>query len=253
MKKMKRIAVSSFKGGTAKTSSALHIGACLAKYHKKKVLLIDFDAQANLTTGLGYDPDAQDSLAPVLQGKKSIDKVILKTEIANLDLIPGDLWNLEPRLFRETYNAAAEHAESRRATIELLAPLEQRLVTDANAEERPTGLDEFAGGLEQFLLAQRIDAVIKRTHAGQYNGPRVAHPLRALHDLHIRADLEQRLVDAAQVAGTVIKQSNHRANSVAPEVVRVKYRMLPASSNRSGRSCFLFVDTFVGGARIVLL
>ena len=80
-KRMKRIAVSSFKGGTAKTSTSLHIGAAFAKFHKKKVLLIDFDAQANLTTGLGLDPDAQDSLAPVLQGTKTIDEVILKTEI----------------------------------------------------------------------------------------------------------------------------------------------------------------------------
>ncbi len=53
---MKKITVSSFKGGTAKTSTTLHLGAAMAKYHKKKVLLIDFDAQANLTTGLGFDP-----------------------------------------------------------------------------------------------------------------------------------------------------------------------------------------------------
>lgn len=89
---MKRIAVSSFKGGTAKTSTALHLGAGLAKFHKQKVLLIDFDAQANLTTGLGYDPDAQDSMAPVLQGKKKIDEVIVSTGVKNLDLIPADTW-----------------------------------------------------------------------------------------------------------------------------------------------------------------
>lgn len=86
------IAVSSFKGGTAKTSTSLHIGAALAKFHKQKVLLIDLDAQANLTTGLGYDPDAQDSMAPVLQGKKKIDEVILLTSVKNLDLIPADTW-----------------------------------------------------------------------------------------------------------------------------------------------------------------
>ncbi|MBS0628677.1 MAG: ParA family protein [Verrucomicrobia bacterium] len=89
---MKKIAVSSFKGGTAKTSTSLNIAASFAKFHKKKVLLIDFDAQANLTTGLGFDPDAQDSLAPVLQGTKTIDQVILKTGIKNLDLIPADTW-----------------------------------------------------------------------------------------------------------------------------------------------------------------
>src|SRR3990170_6816506 len=89
---MKRIAVSSFKGGTAKTSTSLNIAACFAKFHKKKVLLIDFDAQANLTTGLGFDPDAQDSLAPVLQGTKKIDNVILNTSVKNLDIIPADTW-----------------------------------------------------------------------------------------------------------------------------------------------------------------
>lgn len=92
MKNTKRIAVSSFKGGTAKTSTSLNLAAAFAKFHKKKVLLIDFDAQANLTTGLGYDPDAHDSLAPVLQGEKKIDEVILHTKVKNLDLVPGDTW-----------------------------------------------------------------------------------------------------------------------------------------------------------------
>jgi chromosome partitioning protein len=89
---MHKVAVSSFKGGTAKTSTSLHIGAALAKFHKQKVLLIDFDAQANLTTGLGLDPDAQDSMAPVLQGQKKIQDVILPTCVENLDLIPADTW-----------------------------------------------------------------------------------------------------------------------------------------------------------------
>lgn len=89
---MKTIAISSFKGGTAKTSTALHIGAAISKFHKKKVLLIDFDAQANLTTGLGFDPDENDSLAPVLQGEKKIEDVIKPTGISKLDLIPADTW-----------------------------------------------------------------------------------------------------------------------------------------------------------------
>lgn len=86
------IAISSFKGGTAKTSTALNVGAALSKFHKKKTLLIDFDAQANLTTGLGFDPDENDSLAPVLQGTKEIGEVIKPTCIKNLDLIPADTW-----------------------------------------------------------------------------------------------------------------------------------------------------------------
>lgn len=88
----KTISISSFKGGTAKTSTVLHIGAALTKFHKKKVLLIDFDPQANLTTGLGFDPDDNDSLASVLQGNKKLIEVIKSTHISNLDLIPADSW-----------------------------------------------------------------------------------------------------------------------------------------------------------------
>ncbi len=86
------ISVSSFKGGTAKTSTALHLASALCKFHGRRVLLIDFDAQANLTTGLGLDPDEQDSMAPVLQGEKNIRDVILPTTIEQMDLVPADTW-----------------------------------------------------------------------------------------------------------------------------------------------------------------
>jgi chromosome partitioning protein len=88
----KTITISSFKGGTAKTSTTLHIGAALAKFHKKKVLVIDFDAQANLTLGLGLDPDSLDSMAPVLQGTKKLHEVIQKTTVKGLDIVPADTW-----------------------------------------------------------------------------------------------------------------------------------------------------------------
>jgi cellulose biosynthesis protein BcsQ len=84
------ISVSSFKGGTAKTSTTLHLGAALARFHKKRVLLVDFYAQGNLTAGLGLDPGDQESLAAVLQGNQTIDKIILSTSQKRMDLIPAD-------------------------------------------------------------------------------------------------------------------------------------------------------------------
>lgn len=89
---MKTISVCSFKGGTAKTSIALNIGSALARFHDKRVLMIDFDAQANLTAGLGFDPDNHDSMAAVLQDSKAIEEVIITTDHPGVDLIPADTW-----------------------------------------------------------------------------------------------------------------------------------------------------------------
>ena len=51
---MKIISFVNQKGGCAKTTSVLNIGAAMVK-KGKKVLLIDLDPQANLTTGLGIN------------------------------------------------------------------------------------------------------------------------------------------------------------------------------------------------------
>ena len=83
---MRTIVTVSFKGGTAKTSTALHLGSALAKYHGKRVLLIDFDAQANLTSGLGFDPDKVKTLGDVFGGNATIKEVI-KPVSDNLSLI----------------------------------------------------------------------------------------------------------------------------------------------------------------------
>lgn len=82
----------SFKGGTSKTSTSMHIGACLAKFHKKRVLLIDFDSQANLSIGLGIGPDSLQTMVPVLQGQSTIQEVIQPTSIKNLHIVPANAY-----------------------------------------------------------------------------------------------------------------------------------------------------------------
>jgi chromosome partitioning protein len=83
---------SSFKGGTSKTSTSIHVGASLAKYKKKRVLLVDFDSQANLSIGLGVGPDNIDTMVPVLRGEKNIKDVIRKTAISGLHLVPANAY-----------------------------------------------------------------------------------------------------------------------------------------------------------------
>jgi chromosome partitioning protein len=142
------ITIASFKGGTAKTSTLLHLGAALATYHKQRVLLIDFDAQANLTTGLGYDPDAHDSLAPVLQSKKEINEVILPTCVKNLSLIPADTW-LE-RV--EVTEALAGNRYSHEKLKELIKPLTQFDVVLIDTPPSLSWLTESALIASQFGL-----------------------------------------------------------------------------------------------------
>jgi chromosome partitioning protein len=89
---MRVITFCSFKGGTSKTSTALTVGACLAKFHQKRVLLVDFDPQANLSIGLGVGPDSELTMVPVLQGERDIRDVIQKTKTKNLSLIPANTY-----------------------------------------------------------------------------------------------------------------------------------------------------------------
>lgn len=82
------IAVSNQKGGVAKTSTCLNLGLSLA-LHDKRVLLIDFDVQANLTISLGYKEDK--SFFDVLDGDPyAIEKLAIETKYPNLWLFPSN-------------------------------------------------------------------------------------------------------------------------------------------------------------------
>ncbi len=104
MSECKTIAICNQKGGTAKTTTCLNLGAGLAR-NGKKVLLVDADPQSDLTTSLGIEADAQEkSLGRLMYLLTEDYKPIVRDTVIHhdegMDLLPSnlDLSSLETRL-----------------------------------------------------------------------------------------------------------------------------------------------------------
>ena len=77
------------KGGVGKTTSVVNVAACLAK-NGYKVLVIDMDAQANSTSGLGEEkPSFEFTTYQLLVENIEIDPIVKQTAFENLSLIPA--------------------------------------------------------------------------------------------------------------------------------------------------------------------
>jgi chromosome partitioning protein len=85
---MSRIyALANQKGGVGKTTTAINVAACIAEAGAR-VLLVDFDPQANATTGLGLRPPRGRSTYDLLHGAAMRD-IIVETSTPGLALAPA--------------------------------------------------------------------------------------------------------------------------------------------------------------------
>lgn len=84
------IAVANQKGGVAKTTTVVSLGAALAEL-EQRVLLVDIDPQGSLTFSLGIDPeDLEVTVAEVLLGTKQADDAIVITD-DGMHLLPANI------------------------------------------------------------------------------------------------------------------------------------------------------------------
>ena len=117
--KLQTIAVANFKGGSAKTTTSIYLAQYLA-LQGYRVLAVDLDPQASLTSMLGVQPEFDLAEGDTLYGairydekRRPLREIIRKTYFTGLDLVPGNLELMEfehetPRALIERKTAQGE-------------------------------------------------------------------------------------------------------------------------------------------------
>jgi len=85
------LAIANQKGGVGKTTTTVNLAACIAELNYR-VLVVDFDPQANATSALGIDPrSVETSMYDVILHGVNLSNCIMKTQWKSLSIAPSNL------------------------------------------------------------------------------------------------------------------------------------------------------------------
>ncbi len=84
------LAIVNQKGGVGKTTTSINLGTALAAVGRR-VLIVDFDAQGNASTGLGISrADRLTTSYDLVVDRVPMEEAVLSTLVPRLDIVPGD-------------------------------------------------------------------------------------------------------------------------------------------------------------------
>ncbi len=187
--------VSHPKGGVAKTTSVVGLAGALVEAGHR-VLVVDLDPQGSLTLALGYTPqDVSVSIVDLLQYRRHLQQVILRTRTPGLDLIAA-----APRLRQLQYELRRQDGYT--VLRSFFRPWSERAPYDYLLLDTPPGQDLLT--LNALILA---DQVLMPTQPEYFAAYALRYLLQAIRWVRLR--FQPALVYRAFLT---MYQARHRAH-----------------------------------------